>query len=112
MPPTEDEDQDGPEEGAGEGGAEETAARPTGFAAGMDTTQPIFVETGRGEAVQVTVGDPFFANVTEIADRANYGGYFRVFLNGEEIVDPEEAPDTIDAGMRIAITSYDKVGLL
>ena len=101
----------GPDDGAeGEEATGEEAPTADGFAHGTDTTQPIFVETGRGEAVPVNAGDPFFATVSAIADRANYGGYFRVFLNGEEIVNPEEAPDTIEPGMRIAVTSYDKVG--
>ncbi len=105
------EEDGGPDDGATdeEARAEDTPTRD-GFAHGADATQPIFVETGRGEAVPVNAGDPFFATVSDIADRANYGGYFRVFLSGEEIVNPEEAPESIEPGMRIAITSYDKVG--
>lgn len=70
----------------------------------------ILVETGRGNTISVPAGSLFKETVERIADEASYGGYFRVFLNGEEVVEPEEAPQTIEQGMRVAITSYDKVG--
>lgn len=72
--------------------------------------QSVFVETGRGQTEEVQVGAPFGPTIEHVAEDAHYGGYFRVFLNGEEILDPAEAPATIEAGMRIALTSYDKVG--
>ena len=69
------------------------------------------VDVGRGQpAVNVRVGSPFVPTLEELADRANYGGYYRIYLNGSEIPNPSDAPATIEAGMRIAITSYDKVG--
>lgn len=70
----------------------------------------VVVETGRGSSVRAAVGAPFAETIERIADQANYGGYFRVYLNGGEIVDPTNAPPRIEAGMRIAITAYDKVG--
>ena len=71
-----------------------------------------YVETGRGQVAEVAVGVPFADTMEELAEQAHYGKYFRVFLNGEELVDPADAPDVVQAGMRIAITSYDKVGLI
>ena len=70
----------------------------------------VFIETGRGQTAEVQAGAPFAETVDRVAEEAHYGGYFRVFLNGEEILEPSEAPDTIEPGMRISITSYDKVG--
>ncbi len=70
----------------------------------------VFVETGRGQAIEVQAGAPFKETIERIADEAHYGGYFRVFLNGEELLDPDESPEAVEPGMRIAITSYDKVG--
>ena len=80
---------------------------PTGW---VDQTihpdEPVFIETGRGQTAEVQVGAPFQPTIERIAEEAHYGGYFRVFLNGEEIINPEEAPATIEPGMRIALTSY------
>ena len=45
-----------------------------------------------------------------LAEDAHYGGYFRIFLNGNEVINPEDSPATVEAGSRIAITAYDKVG--
>lgn len=70
----------------------------------------VFVETGRGSSVEVNVGEDFVSTVDRIATQANYGGYYRVFLNGDELLDPSEAPEKILPTHRIAITSYDKVG--
>jgi len=72
--------------------------------------QPIFVDVGRGEPVQVQPGAPFEATTNRLAEDAHYGGFFRVFLNGSEVINPEDAPATFESGMRVAITSYDKVG--
>ena len=72
--------------------------------------QPIFVDVGRGQAVPVNEGDPFEATLTRLADEAHYGGFYRVYLNGSEIINPEDSPATIEPGMRVAITAYDKVG--
>lgn len=80
------------------------------WAADQRPAQPIFVDTGRGAAVEVAPGSPFVTTLERLADEHNYGGYFRIFLNGNEVVNPENSPETIEPGMRIAITSYDKVG--
>ena len=70
----------------------------------------VSVDVGRGAVVDVAVGSPLVNTLEELARNAHYGGFFRVFINGSEMVNPEDAPDNIEAGMRIAITSYDKVG--
>lgn len=70
----------------------------------------VHIETGRGQTSEVPVGAPFQSTIERLAEEAHYGGYFRVFLNGDEILDPGEAPGTIEAGMRIALCSFDKVG--
>jgi len=77
------------------------ATRPTGT---------VFVDVGRGEPVEVLVGTPFVETLDRLAEQAHYGGDYRVFLNGSEVLYVEEAPATIEAGMRLAITSYDKPG--
>lgn len=74
------------------------------------STGTVFVDTGRGQGVQVQAGSPFVTTLNRLADEAHYGGYFRIFLNGSELVNPEDSPETIEVGQRIAITSYDKVG--
>jgi hypothetical protein len=79
-----------------------------GEAAREGNTVP--VDVGRGQVINVRVGSPFVATLEELAERANYGGFFRIYLNGSEIPEPSDAPATIESGMRIAITSYDKVG--
>lgn len=94
-----------------EGGGEDVAARPDEWAEETRPQQPIFVDTGRGQGVEVRAGSPFASTLERLADEAHYGGYFRVFLNGSEVINPEEAPETIEPGMRLAITAYDKVGL-
>ena len=71
----------------------------------------VFVETGRGQSVEVQVGAPFAETIERLADEAHYGGFFRVFLNGEELLEPEESPTTIEPRMRIVITSFDKVAI-
>ena len=73
-------------------------------------SEPIYVETGRGQSVPVNPGEPFTATIERIADEAHYGGYFRVHLNGEEILEPGEAPETFQPGMRVNVSPYDKVG--
>ncbi len=88
---------------------EETQPR-TEWAEGTRAQQPIFVDTGRGQTVEVQAGSPFASTLERLAHEANYGGWFRVFLNGSEVINPEDAPETIELGMRLAITAYDKVG--
>lgn len=87
---------------------EEEEEPETGWA--REGAQPIFVDTGRGQTAEVQPGAPFEETMNRLADEAHYGGYFRVFLNGSEVINPEDAPETIEPGMRLAITSYDKVG--
>jgi len=70
----------------------------------------VFIETGRGTSVPINVGANFVDTVERIAHQSAYGGYYRVFLNGSEIVEPSDAPQTIEDGMRIVLTPYDKVG--
>ena len=71
----------------------------------------VSVEVGRGgQHVEVAVGDDFVNTIEGIARDYNYGGYYRVFVNGSELADPDAAPDKFEAGMRVSITSYDKVG--
>ena len=99
----------------GEGVAEEAAVdedvAPRQWAEeARGEAQPIFVDIGRGEPVQVAPGAPFEETTNRLADEAHYGGFFRVFLNGSELVNPGDAPATFEPGMRVAITSYDKVG--
>ena len=72
--------------------------------------QTVGVDVGHGQIVPVAVGNDFVDTVEQLARNANYGGYYKVFLNGHEIVDPAESPTQIAADQRIAITSYDKVG--
>ena len=77
----------------------------------------VMVETGRNKAVPAPVGANLDDTIDQIAERANYGGDYRVFINGSEILNATEYPRDIDgnqviqAGMRIAITAYDKPGL-
>ena len=71
----------------------------------------VFIDTGRGQSKEVPVGSPFQPTIEAIAEEAHYGGYFRVFLNGSEVVNPGDAPATIEAGQRISLAAYDKVGL-
>ena len=92
-------------------GGDEAPHAPAGWADQVaHPDESVFIETGRGQTAEVQVGSPFQPTIEKIAEEAHYGGYFRVFLNGEEVVNPEEAPAAIEAGMRIAVTSYDKVG--
>ena len=84
--------------------------QPRGWADGRTQGQPIFVHLDRGEPVQVAPGSPFIETLEELAEQAHYGGWFRVFVNGSEVINPEDAPATIEPGMRVAIAAYDKVG--
>ena len=89
----------------------EEARRSVGWAARRgDIPQPVFVDTGRGAPVEVTAGSPFEETIERLQEGAHYGGYFRVFLNGCELLEATDAPPTIEPGMRVAITPYDKVG--
>ena len=86
---------------------DEVETPPTPWGEGIEA---IKVETGRGEAVDVAAGSPFVETIHRIAVQANYGRFFRVFLNGVELLDTADAPQLIEPGMRIAVTPYDKVG--
>jgi len=101
---------EGEEEEGGVAPPEEGEGRPRGWAPETPAGGSVFIETGRGQTAEVQMGAPFQETIERVADEAHYGGYFRVFLNGEELLNPEEAPSTIEPGMRIALTSYDKVG--
>lgn len=92
------------------GGADEVPNIERAPWAGEGQGGSISIETGRGNAVLVDVGAPFMETIERQAQEANYGGYFRVFLNGQEIIEPTDSPEFIESGQRIAITSYDKVG--
>ena len=92
-------------------GGEQEEEVATGWAAEERRgTGSVFVDTGRGQSVEVQAGAPFVETLDRLAEQANYGGWFRIFLNGSEVVEPEDSPATIEPGMRLAITSYDKVG--
>jgi hypothetical protein len=88
------------------------APSPTGFGVEARNMEggTVFVDTGRGNTTEVAIGSPFVSTLERLANEAHYGGYFRIFLNGREVVNPEDSPANIEKGMRIAITSYDKVG--
>ena len=89
---------------------QELWVRPQPYGHEATGGESVHIETGRGQTAEVQVGAPFQETIERIADEAHYGGYFRVFLNGDELLDPNEAPTVVEAGMRIAICSYDKVG--
>jgi hypothetical protein len=94
-----------------EDGAEEaTPVRHFSQRGATEGATHVMVETGRNKSVKAEVGASFESEVDRIATAANYGGDYRVYLNGIEIINPEDAPTTIQAGMRIAITAYDKPG--
>ena len=101
------EEQDREADGLGDNGEE----RPPGWSRDTQPSPTVHVDMGRGQTVPVEAGAPFASTLERLADEAHYGGYFRVFLNGSEVINPEDAPANIEAGMRIAVTSYDKVGL-
>ena len=69
----------------------------------------VSIEVGGGR-VEVPVGADFVNTIERVAREHHFGGYFRVFVNSNELVNPDDAPNQIEAGMRIALTSYDKVG--
>lgn len=71
----------------------------------------VSVDVGRGKAVTVPVGADFVNTLEILARENNYGGYFKVYVNTKEIINPQDAPSKFAAGMRVAITSYDKVGI-
>ena len=89
----------------------EDDVREPEFGEGQRPADRVMVDVGRGSnPVPVNVGEPFVPTMERLADEYNYGGFYRVFLNGSELVNPEDAPETFEAGMRVAITPYDKVG--
>jgi hypothetical protein len=94
-----------------EGEVDETDYEEETFGAESRGGDLVPVDIGRGgQIVNVRAGSPFVETLERLADQANYGGYYKVYLNGSEVVNPSDAPATIESGMRIAITSYDKVG--
>lgn len=56
----------------------------------------------------LTPGADFAETIIAAAREAGLGK-FRVFLNDSEI-DPEDAPETIEAGMRIKLTPFEVAG--
>jgi len=77
----------------------------------------VMVETGRGNAIAVDIGAPVEETLDRIANQCNYGGDYRVFLQGTELLEPGEIPfdpqthrQTFQAGQRWSITAYDKPG--
>lgn len=122
--PGEDEVRVGGEEEEEEQDIEEIEETPRGWTPGegaLDAAEVIYIDTGRGGTAEAQVGAPFVETIERVADEFHYGGFFRVFLNGEEQLESPwlneehtelnpDYPDTIESGMRIAITSYDKVG--
>jgi hypothetical protein len=94
-----------------EGEVDETNYGEETFGAESRGGDLVPVDIGRGgQIVNVRAGSPFVETLERLADQANYGGYYKVYLNGSEVINPLDAPATIESGMRIAITSYDKVG--
>ena len=88
-------------------------AAPEVFGAPDREAGTVSVDVGRGQLVEVDTGLPFVETVEGLARDAHYGGYYKVYLaqgNEEmhEIVNPEDGPETIEEGMRIAITSYNR----
>ena len=55
----------------------------------------------------VDAGGSFRTAVLEAARNAGYKN-FRVIHNGEEIADPSDSPETLEAGDVINVTPYDK----
>ena len=103
----EDEEDEGELEDVGE---EESTPRTPLAARATRQAGSVFVDVGRGDPIEVQTGSPFVETLDRLAGLAHYGGDYRVFLNGSEILYIEEAPATIEDGMRLAITSYDKPG--
>ncbi len=98
--------------GQGQDGGDQAPEQPQGWRVVRDNQKQVFIETGRSKAVPVPVGSPFIETIERIARASNYGDSCRVFLNSVEILNPEEmAGKTIEAGMRIVLTTYDKPGV-
>jgi len=74
------------------------------------------ITTPRGYA-EVEAGAPFAETVKRVADEKEVGARdseghrnFRVILGGTEIVDPEQAPATIEEGAELVLFPFDKAG--
>jgi len=61
-----------------------------------------------GEDIELEVGDNFKDVIKEQSIEAGFGK-FRVILNGEEIL-PSQAPELVEAGMKIEVLPYDVPG--
>lgn len=61
-----------------------------------------------GSDIQLNPGDEFVPAVKSVAADAEMGK-FRLFLNGNEI-SPNDAPSTIEEGMKLEIRPYDVAG--
>ena len=93
-------------------GAEDfVPAQPAGWRRGdAETNETVMIETGRNTTMEAHVGDNFVVACDRVGEAAGYGGYWKVYLNGNEVLNPDDAPELIESGMRIALTPYDKVG--
>lgn len=65
--------------------------------------------TVNGVVKEVEVGSNFRDTILSEARNAGYKK-FRVFVDGEELDDPSEAPEVIAEGMDISIRPYDVAG--
>jgi hypothetical protein len=67
-----------------------------------------FIEIN-GARIEVEPGTSFGSRIVAAARDAGYGK-FRVFLNGNEITDPKDAPEIFNEGDYVAVTAYDVAG--
>ncbi len=64
------------------------------------------IQTPQGEKT-VQIGEVFSEAIKRLARELGYG-HFRVYVNEDEILSPEDAPETIDADDEIKLTPEDK----
>ena len=60
--------------------------------------------------VSVPAGTPFREAVIEAAIAQGYTGAVRVYLNGVELVNPNDAPEVLAPGDAVTTTPFDKAG--
>ena len=80
-------------------------------AAEQNNPDYVAVDTGGRIAVRIAVGSNFAEEVQRVANEANFGGFYKVYLNDSELEHIEDAPEKVEPGMRIAIAPYDKAGI-
>ena len=85
-------------------------AAPRVWGAAQAPTEDVHIQTATGASIPVPAGSPFAETLDRVGNDL-YHGYFRVFLNGQEILEEKDAPSVIEPGMRIVLTPYDKVGI-